>query len=558
MGLHSHSKERPDNSAVKTKEMPRGLLVIRLVIASVIFAVASVVSMPVIVRTILLAIAALVAGYDIILDAINCVESGDYFGSPVVMIFVAVIAFVIGFAIESTAMIILYKVGIILSEYVRERTLMSAEELLRYRDDEEIDRTIDIASKSGAGETVTEDQISGAASFVLKCLIGFGVLFAIAAPLITHLTYREAIHRALSIILVATPASILLSLPLAGLVGIFSAARSGALFTRASSIEKLAEIKTVMVDKAGVLAEECPRVLSVQSDTLDTNTFLTFAAHAVYYSDQPIAKALANATDGEYKLEVVSGFRDIPGFGVEVDIGKAHVILATKELYISRGEAVPYDDENSENQVFYMVIAGRYVGKIEISNSVIDSVGNIVTEFKKNGVERCYLLSEEGKEDVAAFASRFGFDDAFGELDLEKKLSLIENVCERRRSGNLYLYSNGIESHSKADIDIRVSKAGKYADGLVNPKSVSMLPGVFAVSGRMRGIMTENAIFTFAVKAILVFLSVNGWCNLWFAMFIDSAAAIFAELNTIRVSSGSLLKGLINRRGGEDDEDFEE
>ena len=556
MGLHSHSKERPENGAVQTKETPRGLLVIRLVIASVVFAVASVVSMPLIVRTILLAIAALIAGYDIILDAVNSVESGDYFSYSVVLVFVAVIAFVIGYGIESTAMLILHKVGMILAEYVRERTLMSAEELLRYRDSEEIDRTVDTVNKPGAGETASEDQIGAAASFVLKILIGFAVLFAILAPLLTHLSYREAIHRALSIMVVATPVSVLLSIPLVGLVGIFTAARSGVFFNRARAVEALAGIKSVIVDKAGVLAEECPKLLSVQSDILDTNTFLTFAAHAVYYSEQPIAKALANATDGEYKLEVIDNFTDIPGFGVEVNIGNAHVVLATKELYISRGEAVPYSSESADSQSFYMMIAGRYVGKIEISNSAIDSVENIVPDFKRNGVEKCYLLSEEGKEDVAAFAAKFGFDDAFGELDVEKKLALIENICENRRSGNMYVYSSGIESHSKADIDVRVSKAGKYADALLSPMSVNALPSVFSVAGRMRGVASENAIFTMAIKAILVFLSINGWCNLWFAMFIDSAAMIFTLLNSIRVSSDSVLKGLIRRR--EEEDEFEE
>ena len=79
MGLHINSKDRPEGSSIKMKEMPRGLLVIRLVIASVIFAVSSAVSMPAVIKVILLAVAALVAGYDVILDAINSVESGDYF-----------------------------------------------------------------------------------------------------------------------------------------------------------------------------------------------------------------------------------------------------------------------------------------------------------------------------------------------------------------------------------------------------------------------------------------------------------------------------------------------
>ena len=556
MGLHSQNTERHEGGTIQAKEMPRGILIIRLVIASVIFAVSAVVSMPVVVKTILLVIASLVAGYDLILGAVNSVEGKDYFNISIILVFVSVIGFVIGYGIEVAAMLILYKVGLVINDYVKERTVTSAEELLRYRDTEEIGRTVETANRPASGELEAGEKINGAASFVLKILIGFAVLFAILAPLLTHLTVRESIHRALSIILIATPASVMLSIPLIGIVGIFSAARFGVLFNKASSIEKLSDIKTLIVDKAGVLAEECPKLLSVQSDVLDTNTFLTFAAHAVYYSEQPIAKVLSNATDGEYKLEVVSNFSEIPGWGVEVDIGGAHVILATKELYVSRGEAIPFESEPSDCQIFYMMIANRYIGKITISNSTLDSAENLVADFKNNGIAKCILISEDGREDTAAFASKFGFDDAYGELDTEKKLALIDSICSKTAEGDMYLYSSGIESHSKAEIDVRVSKAGKYADALVNPNSISTMPAVFSVADRIRAVATENAIFAMAVKAILVFLSINGWCNLWFAMFIDSAAAIFTLLNSIRVSSESLLKGMINRR--EEDEFAEE
>ena len=558
MGLHSNFRERPENSEKKTKEMPKSLLVVRLVIASIIFAVSSAVSMPAAVKIILLALAALVAAYDVILEVINCVESGDYFAAPVVILFVAVIAFVIGYAIDATAMLILYKVGRILIEYVKDRTLQTAEELLRYRAADEVARTVDTAGKPEAGELESGKKIASSAEYVLKILIGFAVLFAILAPLLTHLTVKEAIRRALSIIVIATPASVVLSIPLAGLVGIFSASRFGALFGKASSIEKLAGVRTLIMDKAGVLAEESPKLLTVQSDILDTNTFLTFAAHAVYYSEQPIAKVLANATDGEYKLEVISNFNELPGYGVEADIGNAHVTLATKELYAGRGEAVPYEDESADSLNYYMMIAGRYVGRISVSNSALESAEQIVPDFKKAGVGKCILISEDGREELAAFARKFGFDDAFGELDVEKKLMLIENICASNPGESVYVYSNGIESHSKADIDIRVSKVGKYADALVNPNSVPVLPAVFPIAGRLRSIVTENAIVAMAVKAVLVFLSINGWCNIWFAMFVDCAAAMFTELNAIRVSSDPLFKSMAKTREEEEDEFSEE
>ena len=86
MGLHSNNKERPQTNQIKNREIPKSLLVVRLVIASVIFAVSAAVSMPAAVKVILLALAALVAAYDVILEAINSVESGDYFAAPIVIV----------------------------------------------------------------------------------------------------------------------------------------------------------------------------------------------------------------------------------------------------------------------------------------------------------------------------------------------------------------------------------------------------------------------------------------------------------------------------------------
>ena len=46
-----------------------------------------------------------------------------------------------------------------------------------------------------------------------------------------------------------------------------------------------------------------------------------------------------------------------------------------------------------------------------------------------------------------------------------------------------------------------------------------------------------------------MFLSIVGYCNLWFAIFIDMVAAVFTILNTIRVTNESLLTTLRYKMG---------
>ena len=65
----------------------------------------------------------------------------------------------------------------------------------------------------------------------------------------------------------------------------------------------------------------------------------------------------------------------------------------------------------------------------------------------------------------------------------------------------------------------------------------------------MREIAIENAVFAFVVKTILVFLSIVGWCSIWFAIFIDTVAAVATILNSIRVTSESLISMFMYKTG---------
>ena len=63
-------------------------------------------------------------------------------------------------------------------------------------------------------------------------------------------------------------------------------------------------LNVALFEQAGVFSEEAPHVIGLQSDVLDKKTFLNFLAHAVYYSDQPFAKAISDYYNQEYKLEI--------------------------------------------------------------------------------------------------------------------------------------------------------------------------------------------------------------------------------------------------------------
>lgn len=539
-----HSAGGPGREALA----PDTLLFIRLVAATVIFAVSLIVKMPAFASILLLILSAAVAGYDICLQAINSVENGDYFATPLVVVFIAAISYVIGFAPEGAALILLYQIGLRLIAYAAERTRKSAIELLRYQDEETVDKIKALLREEQSGYMEIESTMRFSSGSILKIAMIFAVVYAIALPLFTSFSYTVSIHRALTIILIATPMSVVAAMPSTGIVGLCYSAQQGVLFNKAATMEATGQANIAVFDKAGIFSEACPRVLSVQSDVLDSATFMNFAAHAVYYSEQPIAKAIAAANDQEYRLDIISDFVDIPGRGVDVKIGGAQLTLATSELFASRGVYVPQNGEN-EGRAYYMTVSDRYVGKIVLSSDVNDEAAELAEDMKELGVKRCILLTEDGNDESQQLAEALGFNEVYGQCDTEKKLRLISDLSEGAKNRILFVYSSGIEAHSSAAIDMRVSPKAKYADATVLPDFVANIPFSIQVCRRMREVAVENAVFAFIIKAILIFLSIVGFCNVWFAIFIDMAAALATILNSIRVTNESLLRSFRYKRG---------
>lgn len=523
-------------------------LVIRLVIASVIFALSLIIAMPDFLSVLLLVLVAVIAGYDIILKAVEAVEGGQFFETQLVVVVTAVLAFFIGFGIEGAALVLLYQIGTLLLNYAREHTRKAALDLVQDQDEGIVAHMRELVADNEKTAMSIQGVMASSAGLVLKLAMVLAVIYAIAMPIITSMSFSVSIHRALIMLLVATPGSVVASIPNAAAVGLCQSARHGIVFGNASSLEAMADVSVAVFDKNGIFAEECPRIIAMHSSVLDYDTFLNFVAHAVYYSEQPVANAISAVFDHDYKLDVIKDFREIPGCGVELSIDGIGVTFATRPYL--EGKGIEINDAPTETgTAYYMVVAGRPMGKVVISSDVNQDLENLVPELKSAGISRCVLLSDESKESGQQLAEMLNFSEMYAQCDTEKKLRIISDIAHKTKGAVLFVYANGIETHSDAAVDIRVNNRAKYADAITIPDAVSNLPLAKQISSRMREICVENALFVFIVKAILIFFSIIGYCNLWLAIFIDFAAAVASVLNTIRVTSESLRSNLRYKMG---------
>lgn len=533
--------ERP-RFAVKSKSAagsPDMILIGRLILAAVLLILGAFVIKNQVVRVILLVLSAIASAFDLGLKAFDSVLEKDYFASPILVLFIAFVSFLIGYPTEGAAMLLLYQLSILVVEYARKRTRSAALELLNGENDEILDQAGEMFAADDAGKLQMEADAFRGADLLLKIAMAIAVVYIFLLPRLGDYTYSVAIHRALMIMMTAIPASVIVAMPYTALVGLCYGARNGILFRNGKVMEKTADTNVAVFDKAGIFASGAPELQSVHSDVLDRKTFMSFVAHAVYYSEQGFAKAIPALSEQDYKLEVISDFVDVPGCGVEVKIGGSPVILATDDYLTARGVAVPEVEE--EGEVFYLTVSGRYVGYLVFASQTNDIGLELLEGVRDLGVRETVLLTEDGAGESQKFADKLGFDEVFGECDTERKLQHIEDLNQGTRNHVMFLYSNGLEMHSAADVDVRFSQKTKFADVAIPPEKASALPFAMQLSRRMCQVAKENAIFVFAVKALMIFLSMLGLSSIWFVLFMDSAAVLATLLNAIRVTKDPLI-----------------
>ena len=143
-----HSAEKPERKQGSFEVA----LPIRLVISLVLVIISVLFRMPVLIRIILLILAAVLSGYDIFLSAVDSIAEKKYFSSAIVVLFAAVLSFVIGFALEGTLMVLFHQLSGLLIEYTRKRALVSAKGLAANLDEEGSARLEEILSNEQAGE----------------------------------------------------------------------------------------------------------------------------------------------------------------------------------------------------------------------------------------------------------------------------------------------------------------------------------------------------------------------------------------------------------------------
>jgi Cu+-exporting ATPase len=236
----------------------------------------------------------------------------------------------------------------------------------------QIVRQVTNAQRSRAPLQRQADRV--AEYFVPAVLLVAILTFAVWAALGPEPRYAYAIVNAVAVLIIACPCALGLATPMSIMVGIGRGAQAGLLFRDAETLEALAGVDRLVVDKTGTLTEGAPKVVDVQPAEI-----LPLAAAIENASEHPLAAAIRKAHTGTPLP--VSEFQSVPGSGASGIVNGRRVSVGNHNLVPN----APVPDTDAT--VVYVSIDGVPAGYILIDDPVRNTSREAVEQLQKAGVE---------------------------------------------------------------------------------------------------------------------------------------------------------------------------
>jgi len=517
------------------------LLGARVSIASLLFVLGELLSLPEWARVLFLVTSALLAGYDIILNAVKLAMNKVVFNEYLVISIASIAAFAVGRDFEGTAVILLYQFGVCIysvavkwtNQYLFNQLVNSA------ASDDKAAGILQSLLSHSEKKSKLEMLIRKIAKYFIPGFIAVAVLTAILLPVLTDLSIKQGVYRGAMILVIASPAALLISVPLSFFAGIAKALNLDIIVKDMQSMEALSNTKIVVFDKSGTLTHGNYRVASVRSERFGAKMLLKIAAHAEAYSTHPIAKAVTEAYAKKINIDLIDSFMEYPSEGVGVRVSDMEILLGSAEFLLRNGVNIWNEIDKTEIAIF-MSVEGKYAGKIILGERLREDSISAVKDVESVGGSIA-MITDDGGELSARFAEMLGITEYYSDCLPADKVIRVHEMKRRADRKSLVFVSEGRNSEdalSEADVGVLLStKNINEADVLIIDEKPAKVASAIFLAKQTQRIAIYCIAICAVVKVALLVCGLLGLIPLWLTYFIDFTMTFIAILNAMRAYS---------------------
>lgn len=383
-------------------------------------------------------------------------------------------------------------------------------------------------------------------------LVLAGALLALAVFLWLGRSPQDALYRAATLLVAASPCAIVISVPAAILSALSVAARGGVLFKGGAALESLAMVRRFAFDKTGTLTTGRAGVLQIVALDGDEDALLARIAGLQAQSEHPIAGAIR--AEGESRRMVVADLPDVTAFPSEgIAAGEGADALWAGNPKMARRMGADVDLPafgtltDQAQTVVYLGQGSRVLGALTLADRLRDSARPGLEALRAGGVDQIAMMTGDRRPVAARIGAELGLAPADIHADLlpADKVALVARMAEEMagQGGKVAFVGDGVNDAAalaRADIGIAMGAAGsevalQAADVALLSDDLTRLAEVHRLARRTARIIRQNLAFAMGAMVILVTGALFFELPLPLAVIGHEGGTVLVVLNGLRL-----------------------
>jgi Cd2+/Zn2+-exporting ATPase len=355
---------------------------------------------------------------------------------------------------------------------------------------------------------------------------------------------KSAFYRSMTLLVVASPCALVLSIPSAVLAAIAWAARRGILFRGGAAVEKLAEVQVVALDKTGTLTTGELKVERVESFPPGREREVAVLAYSLErLSTHPLARAITRygRQQGLNGLEL-DHFESVTGLGLKAQHRGQSVLLGRREWLAQGvgGKIVAQVPPTEMGLSEVWLGNGSLVGRVLLRDDIRPQAATVVDALRREGLQTVVLTGDR-KATAEHLKRELHLDDVRAELRPEEKLEVIRSFTGRNQL--VVMVGDGVnDAPSLAAAHVGVAMGARGSDTALEQAEVVLMHdrlenflNAYRLSQRARRVIRQNLVISLGTVAVLVTLALFGGIPLTIGVVGHEGSTVVVVLNSLRL-----------------------
>ena len=361
--------------------------------------------------------------------------------------------------------------------------------------------------------------------------------------------FTGSMERAIAMLIVACPCTLILATPTAMVAALACAARLGILVKSVNDLEAARKMTAVVIDKTGTLTTGELAVSRLKpAPGVDPAEFISMAASLENRSRHPVARAVVNiAQKAKVTLKDPADFEEVAGQGVRGKLdGNINVMVGRRKWIEDQGGdfSTIAGEEFQEPEgvsVLYVARDGKCIGWVGMEDRTRPEARGAIDELRTLGIKRLAMVTGDRRSVARRVAAEMGCTEVQAEILPQQKLELVDEL--RSEGHRVIVVGDGVnDAPALAAGDLGVAMGAAGSDVAIHTASIALLssdlsrlPFLIKLSRNLINVVRQN--YAFAILFIIVTLILTGMGILPIipAVILHTLSSAFVVFNSARI-----------------------